>query len=94
MTGTFNIWLIARALKEPLDISHVRFLWHATITADRSWELPYGKDPFLVPEWKAGGKQTKTSKYANEEGGRPGLWVRLPMTPSMGMHEGGRCRPS
>jgi hypothetical protein len=61
MTGTFNLWLIARDPKEPLDDTHVRYLWHATITADRTWELPFGKDPFLTPNWKAGGKQTKTN---------------------------------
>jgi hypothetical protein len=61
MKGKFHIWLIARDPMEVLDVNHLRFLWHATVTFDRRWDLPFGKDPFLLPEWKATGTQTKTN---------------------------------
>lgn len=59
--GKFHVWLIARDPSARLDMDHIRFLWHASITVDKRWDLPDGVDPFLPPNWKATGTQSTTN---------------------------------
>ncbi len=60
--GKFHLWLVARDPAGPLDMGHLRFLWHASITVDKAWKLTPGDDPFLLPNWKATGTQTITNE--------------------------------
>jgi hypothetical protein len=96
MTGTFHIWLIARDPKQPLDMSHVSFLWHATVTADRSWELPFGQDPFLTPNWKADGTQKKIHIDVGQGPRTPILDTPITTSPyQFGTHKKGKpCPPT
>jgi len=60
--GKFHVWLVARDPVGPLDMSHIRFLWHASINVDKAWKLNPGDDPFLLPNWKASGTQLATNQ--------------------------------
>ena len=61
LQGKYHLWLIAIDPKAPLDDAHVKYLWHASITVDRKWEIQFGKDPQLLSNWVGTGKQSKTN---------------------------------
>jgi hypothetical protein len=65
MKATFRLWLIAIDPAAVVNVANMKFLWHATIKIDRSWEFPKETDTkftFIPSYWKCSGSQAMSDR--------------------------------